>query len=64
MVAALRRAGFRKGVVGGNRAFLVIWMVLGGVRLLKRLSGRGDKVVYCEELAPGERLIITHEPGT
>lgn len=61
MAAALRRAGFRKGVLGGNRAFLVIWLVLAGIKLVKRLAGGNDEVVYSEELQPGERLIISHE---
>lgn len=62
MAAVLRRAGFRKGVLGGNRAFLVVWLVLTGIKLMKHLTGDEKQVVYSEELRPGEKLLITHEP--
>ena len=62
MAAALRRVGFRKGVLGGNRALLVVWMVLTGIKLLKRLGGHEEQVVFSEELKPGEKLLIAHEP--
>ena len=63
MAAALRRAGFRKGVLGGNRALLVVWMVLTALRVLRKMGGKGEeKVVFREELKPGDRLLISHDP--
>jgi hypothetical protein len=56
------RQGWRRGVLGDNRAFLVI----GGVALLGHLAGRtftGEpEVVFSEKLLPGETFRITHEP--
>ena len=54
------RRGLWDGLIGGSR----LWMVLGGfaatVRLYKKVSGREPKVVYCEELRPGQTLVISH----
>ncbi len=55
------RQGFRRGVLDGNRA----WVVVGGIALLGhlagRVSGREADVVFSEVLAPGESFRITHE---
>ncbi len=62
MVKLLLRNGFRKGVMGGNR----VWMVLGGVglllRVLKKLGGDEPEVVYSEELPVGSAIVIANEP--
>lgn len=56
------RQGWRRGVLGNNRAFLVI----GGVALVGHLAGRtfnGEpEVVFSEKLRPGETFRIVHEP--
>jgi hypothetical protein len=56
------RHGWRRGVLGNNRAFLVI----GGVAVVGHLAGRvfgGEPdVVFSEKLLPGETFRITHEP--
>jgi hypothetical protein len=55
--------GWSRGVLDGNRA----WIVTGGVALLAHLAGRAlhrePEVVFSEKLHPGESLRITHEPG-
>lgn len=60
--AGLARA-WARGVVDGNRA----WVVTGGVALLAHLAGRAlhreAEVVFSEKLAPGESIRITHEPS-
>lgn len=62
MIRYLVRNGFRKGLLEGNRA----WLVLGGVGLLvklyKKASGSEPKVVYSEELPVGQAIIIANEP--
>ncbi len=62
--AALRygmRRGFDRGLLEGNRA----WVVVGGLALLSHLAGRAlhreSEVVFSERLRPGESLRITHE---
>lgn len=51
--------GFRRGVLDGNRA----WIVVGGAALLAHLGGRAlgaePDVVFSEVLAPGETFVIT-----
>ena len=60
MIGLLLRQGFKRGVLGGNRT----WLTIGGValtfRLLQKLSGSEPKVVYSEELKPGEALVIAN----
>lgn len=61
MLAFLLRRGFRLGVLGGSRRWLVIGGVALGVRVLRKLSGQEPEVVYSEKLGPGESLVIAHE---
>jgi hypothetical protein len=63
--AALRhgmRSGWRRGVLGGNRA----WVVIGGVALVGHLAGRSlsreEDTVVRELLRPGESVRVTHLP--
>jgi len=55
------RRGFDRGLLEGNRA----WVVVGGLALLGHLAGRAlhrePEVVFSELLRPGESLRITHE---
>jgi hypothetical protein len=56
------RKGWREGVINGKRA----WLVTGGValvlRVIHRAVTRGEpKVVYREQLKPGETLIVAHQ---
>ncbi len=56
------RSGWSRGVLEGNRA----WVVVGGVavvsHLIGRVSGGEADVVFSEKLAPGESFRITHLP--
>ena len=60
MLRTLIRNGFRKGLLGGSRPWLVVGAAAGGIRLLGRMARRESRVVYCEKLEPGERLVISH----
>jgi hypothetical protein len=55
------RRGFDRGLVEGNRA----WVVVGGVALLSHMAGRvmhrEAEVVFSEKLRSGESIRITHE---
>ncbi len=57
----LMRQGWRRGVIGGNRA----WVVGGGLALVAHLARRAmhrePEVVFSERLAPGESVRVTHE---
>ncbi|HLI53539.1 MAG TPA: hypothetical protein VKU88_04365 [Acidimicrobiales bacterium] len=57
----LLRRSWRKGVLEGSAA----WVAVGGAAALGYLARRGLKrepdVVFSEQLAPGESIIVTHE---
>ena len=54
------RLGWRRGVQGGNRA----WVAVGGVALLGHLAGRAlsrrERTVIRERIRPGEVFTVTH----
>jgi hypothetical protein len=56
------RQGWRRGVLGGNRT----WIVVGGMALVGHLAGRAltrdEETVVREQLFPGESVRITHLP--
>ena len=56
------RQGWRRGVLGGNRA----WAVIGGVaaigHLARRALARDEDVVWSGELAPGQVLTVRNDP--
>jgi hypothetical protein len=58
------RQGFRKGLLDGNRA----WIVIGGAALLAHLGGRAlgaePDLVFSEVLRPGESFVITNTLDT
>jgi hypothetical protein len=61
MLKSLVRIGFARGI-GGSRAWLTVGVVAGGLRLLRKMVKREADVVYCEELRPGQSLVIQHFP--
>jgi hypothetical protein len=62
MLRFILRTGFRKGLLEGNR----FWLVLGGagllVKVLRKLGGSEPQVVYSEELPVGTAILIANEP--
>ena len=57
-VRSLRRLGFYRGVLGGNRAWTGVFAVLIGARALKKLAVKSEQVAAVERLTPGQRLTI------
>jgi hypothetical protein len=57
-VRSLRRLGFYRGVLGGNRAWTGVFAVLIGARALKKLAVKSEQVAAVEKLTPGQRLTI------
>ncbi len=62
MLRTLIRIGVRKGLIGGSRPWFVVGAAAGALRLLGRLAAKEPEVVYCEDLEPGQALVITHLP--
>ena len=59
----VRRQAVVRGVLGGQRAWLVLGGLAWGVRLLRRVAGtRRLRPVLTEELRPGESLVVSHFP--
>ena len=55
---ALRRNAIYKGLLGGQRSWMVIGAVVWAPRLLKKALGRTEKIVATERLEPGQALRI------
>jgi hypothetical protein len=47
-----------RGPFGGSRGWTILWAVLLGGRLLRRLTSAKPEVVYSSRLLPGEALVI------
>ena len=59
MSSYLRRRSFLAGPLGGSRQWTLLWAVLLGLRLVRRLSRHEPEVVFREELKRGESLVIS-----
>ncbi|MGH9070299.1 MAG: hypothetical protein ACRDX8_03790 [Acidimicrobiales bacterium] len=59
-LAPLATRAWRRGVLGGERHWLVVGAVLWVARRIRR---REAEVVYSESLAKGQTLRITHQPA-
>ena len=62
MLRSLTRLGLRRGLLGGSRPWTVLFVVAGGLRLLRRIT-EGKEVVFSEKLEPGTTLVITNDPA-
>ncbi len=56
----LWRNGLRRGLLGGSRPWLYVFVAMGTARVVRRIAGRAPETVFSGQLAPGEALIITH----
>ena len=64
IVSRLAKTGLRRGIFEGSRAWLVVGVAAGGVRLLGRFARREPEVVFTETVKPGHTLMITvRSPG-
>ena len=52
-----RRSQF-KGLLGGSRAWTALWAAIFTARMAKKAATREARVVYAEELQPGETIVI------
>jgi hypothetical protein len=67
LAGLLRRArteGITRGLIGGNRLWLVVGGLAWGAQALRWAVRREEEVVFREVLEPGEQLVITaREPS-
>lgn len=59
MLQALARAGLRRGLLDGRRAWLWVGVTATGLRLFRRLAKPPPRVVHRQELHAGDALLIT-----
>jgi hypothetical protein len=54
-----RRNGIAEGVLGGNRRWLVLGGIAWGLRAVGWATKREQRVLFRDQLRPGEQLVIT-----
>ena len=58
MIRLLYRQAQFRGLLGGSRGWTVVWALLFGARLVRRVTSDKPEVVYREKIRPGEALVI------
>lgn len=64
MLGFLRRTALRKGILRGNRLWMVIGFLVWGLRAIQWAWPKEESVVYRTVLQPGETLEIVHDLHT
>jgi hypothetical protein len=59
LLSLVRRNATYKGVLGGSRGWMGVFVVLGTARLFGKYVGREPQRLTTEKLAPGQSLLIT-----
>jgi hypothetical protein len=62
VLRTVSRRGFRRGLLGGSRTWLILGISAAGLRVMTRLFSDKPEVVYSAKLHPGEVLRITALP--
>jgi len=57
-LALARRNGLYKGLIGGDRRWLVVGGVVWGARFLRKSLGKSEQVVALEKLQPGQWMSL------
>jgi len=58
LVGYLRRTGLRKGVIGGDRLWMSVWVLVVGARLIRKLAAP-KPVIEHFDLGPGQTIVVT-----
>ena len=61
--ARIRRRALTKGVIGGDRRWLVVGGVFWGIRIVRVVLGRQSRVVAVEVLKPGQAIRLESIPA-
>lgn len=51
----------RKGFLGGSRLWTVVGTLGFAMKVLRRFTRDDPEVAFCEELRPGQTLLISHD---
>ncbi len=61
--ALARRNGIYKGLLGGDRKWLIIGGAFWGSRILKKSLGESEQIVTIEKMAPGQWMSLRTIPA-
>lgn len=61
--ALARRNGLYKGLLGGDRRWLIIGGAFWGSRLLKKSLGKNEQIVTVEKMEPGQWMSLRTIPA-
>ena len=59
----LSTAGFRRGM-SGSRGWLIVGIVIGGVRMLRRMARADEEILYRAAIRPGDVFEVITKPRT
>lgn len=62
LLRLLSRTAFRRGVTGGSRPWLYLWVVASVVTWMRKRSADPPPVLHTEVLEPGEAVRISVLP--
>ncbi|MEY4129968.1 MAG: hypothetical protein RLZZ31_92 [Actinomycetota bacterium] len=62
ILSTARRLGISKGVLGGNRKWLIIGAIAWTLRALRWAWTPSPKTVYRKKLEVGETIVVRHDP--
>ena len=62
MLRSLSTLALSRGLFGGSKPWLVIGGAIGLIRFLQWAVRGEEETVFCEELQPGETLVLAREP--
>ena len=57
-IALARRSALYKGLLGGNRGWMAVGVVVWGPRLLKKAMGRTEQVLATEKMVAGDTMTL------
>ena len=59
LMSYLRARSVKEGLLGGQRSWFVVGVIVWGFRLLRKLSSRSPQVVSTEVLRPGQTVSVS-----
>lgn len=65
MLSFLWKRSVQRGLLGGSQRWFTVFGVIGVVKLVRKLAGKGPVTVWSGELTDGTTLVISgHSPST
>ncbi len=58
MFGALQSKALRNGVLGGSGIWTAAWVLIVGIRILKRLRSPRPELLLSHRMRPGEEILI------